>query len=126
MGGGDVELCGLLSLLEGGSGGKLGAYSEHRKYQGDQKWIGLILFWSRERPEMLVIGVEGLSMDHRVDGINTLEIHFQEDIGLELHRQNRYHLCQPTLAGPVVSKRMLGSNAENIGGARVRIGHVRE
>lgn len=79
-----------------------------------------------ESPKLLVIRIEGLSVDHGIYRVDTLEVATQKDISLQLVRENGDDLGQAAIAGPIVGKGMRRSDTKDIGGSRMRVGHIRQ
>ena len=119
-----VELSRLLALSWRGRGHELGAQGQHDKGQGDKGGVGAVPLGAGERPEVLIVDVVGLAVQHGVDRVDALKVAVQEDVGLQLVGKHRDNLGQAALAGPVVGKRVLGADAEHVGGPGRGVGHV--
>lgn len=73
---------------------------------------------------MLIVGVEGLPMEHGVDGVDALEVTTDENVGLQFIGEHRDDLWQAALAGPVIGERVLRTDTKDIRGAVDRVGNV--
>jgi hypothetical protein len=122
--GGRIEFGCLLSLPGRGRRHKLGAQRQHYKHQGHKSGIRSILLGPGQRPEVLVVGIEGLPMEHGIYRVDALEVAVEQNIGLQLVRKYRYYLWQSALASPVVGEWMFRSDAENIRRSRGGIGDI--
>lgn len=74
MGCRNVELGCLLTLSRRSCGDELGSHREHCKDQRNESTIYAVFLELRKRPEMLVVGVKCLPMDHGIDWVNAVEV----------------------------------------------------
>lgn len=63
---------------------------------------------------MLVVGVEGLPVDHGVDWVDAFEVSFEENICLEFLGEDGYHFWKTSLTSPIVGERVLRTDTKDV------------
>lgn len=110
-----VELCRLLSLPEGCRRRELRAHGQHGKDQCHQCRVRYILIRPRKGPEVRIIGIESLSVNHGINRVDTFKVHLQQEICLHLVGHDRDNFCQSTLACPIIGKGVFRPDSKHIG-----------
>lgn len=69
-----IEFSCLLLLFHGRQIDELCTHCKHHKDQSDQGGIGSVTLYGSENPKLVVIVLEGLSMNHRIHRVNGMEV----------------------------------------------------
>lgn len=115
-----------MPLAGGGRGDELRAHGQHREDERDEGGIRAVFFSGWQGPEVLVVGVEGLAVQHGIHGIDAFEVALEEDVGLEFFGQHGDYFWEAALTRPVVCEGVFGADAEDVGGGGVGVGNVGE
>lgn len=105
---------------------KLRAQRQHHKHQRNKRRIALVFLLQAHSPKVLVVGEEGLPVDHGINRVDAFKVPVENEVDLHFGGEHVDDFGKPAVAGPVVGEGVFGADAEHVGGAGSGKGHVGE